>query len=96
MPIRKRWSDLTPDRVGRSVPARTGVYELRSDDELVFIGRARNLQRELLEHAAEEEADGYRYELVDFLGNPEKRHRKHVDNFVRRHDRFPAWMTVRP
>ena len=96
MPIKKRWSTLTADRIRRNVPERTGIYELRAGGDTVFIGRARNLRRELLTHLADEEADGFRYELVDFLGNPERRHRRHFDNYVRRHDRLPAWMTARP
>lgn len=96
MPIKKRWSETVVDRIRRNVPARTGVYELREDGELVYIGRARNLRNRLVAHAVDDGPDAYRYEIVDFLGNPEKRHRKHYDRFMEGRRTRPAWMDGRP
>lgn len=95
MPIRKRWSDATEERIRANAPRRTGVYELRVDDEVVEIGRARNLRGTLLKRLADEPTQ-YRFQVVPFLASTERCHRNHVDRYLEQEGELPAWMDSRP
>lgn len=43
------WKSLTDDRINQ-VPEKSGVYELHTANELLYIGQSDNLKRRLQEH----------------------------------------------
>jgi excinuclease UvrABC nuclease subunit len=91
MPISKKWSKATERNVKRKVPNKRGAYELKSFGDLVYIGKARNLQRRLLEHLNERDPNYYRYETASLFSSPGRMEKKYLTQFGNSEAAMPSW-----
>jgi excinuclease UvrABC nuclease subunit len=91
MPISKKWSKATERNVRTKVPNKKGVYELRSFGDLVYIGKAGDLQRRLLEHLTERDPNYYRYETGSLFSSPTRMEKKHLTQFGNSKTAMPSW-----
>jgi len=91
MPIKKNWSSATRDHIVQNVPSSKGVYELRSFGKQVYVGKASNLQRRLLEHLNERNPNKYRFKKVGLLRSAKSYEDTHLSRFEEIHGRLPAW-----
>ena len=92
MPIpNKNWAKANRSYVKRNVPEKKGIYELQSGGYLVYIGKAKNLRRRILEHLREKNPAKYRYKTAGLLSSHHKMEDKHLDRFEEKHGRLPAW-----
>lgn len=93
MPIQnKRWSNATKDHITDTVPEKSGVYELRSFGNLVYIGKADNLRRRLLEHLNSKDPNKFRYETVTgFFSSAKSREDELLSRYEEKHGKLPPW-----
>lgn len=91
MPISKKWSKATESHIKRNAPGKKGVYELRSFGTLVYIGKASNLQRRLLEHLDKRSPNYYRFETAGLLSSIGKMEQKHLTKFGSSEGEMPRW-----
>jgi len=96
MPIQKRWSKATVDRVEERAPVGKGVYELKSFGELVFVGHSRFLRRDLARVVERQTPNYFRVQSVEFPTEARRAARRHYDRFVETEGRRPRWNTERP
>ncbi|RDZ53388.1 hypothetical protein C5B91_20925, partial [Haloferax sp. Atlit-10N] len=67
------------------------MYELKAFGKLVYIGKASNLQRRLLEHLRERNPNYFRYQTAGFFQRPSSMEKNELTNFENNHGGFPAW-----
>lgn len=91
MPISKNWSRASDAHVKSNVPLKGGVYELKSFGDLVYIGKASNLQRRLLEHLGERTPNYYRYDTAGFLTSPGSMEKQHLSAYGSTKAETPRW-----
>lgn len=91
MPISKKWSRASSRHVKSNVPTRGGVYELKAFGELVYIGKANDLQRRLLEHLNERNPNYYRYKKAGFLTRPSSMEKEHLTKYGNGKSQIPPW-----
>lgn len=91
MPINGRFTKASTDKIKRDVPKKGGVYELKAFGEHVYIGKADNLQRRILEHYSSSNIAGYRYETAGLFSSPKGLEDKHLTKSEERHGRLPKW-----
>jgi hypothetical protein len=93
MPIQnKRWSTATKDHVRDIVPERPGVYELKCFGKLVYIGKADNLRRRMLEHLNTKNPNKFRYETVTgWFSSPKGREDELLDRYEEKQGKLPPW-----
>jgi hypothetical protein len=91
MPIGKKWSKATNRHISSNAPTKGGVYELKAFGNLVYIGKANNLQRRLLEHLDKRDPNYYRYETAGFLTSPSSMERDHLDAYGHTTAEMPSW-----
>lgn len=91
MPISKKWSKATKHRIQSNVPDSSGVYELKAFGELVYVGKASNLQNRLLEHLRSRDPNYYRYETAGFLQSPSKMEQNHLTTYGNSQQEMPPW-----
>ncbi|MFC4359285.1 GIY-YIG nuclease family protein [Halobium salinum] len=96
MPINKNWSKATKKHIEANVPAKGGVYELKSFGEQVYVGSSRNLQERLLTHLEKRSPNKYRFETAGWLQSHQKLERKHYTRFVDKYGKPPHWNDRRP
>ena len=96
MPIQKRWSKATVDRVEQRAPVGKGVYELKSFGELVFVGYSRFLRRDLAGVVERQTPNYFRVQPVEFPAEARRVARRHYDRFVETEGRRPRWNAGRP
>jgi excinuclease UvrABC nuclease subunit len=71
--------------VKSNAPAKGGVYELKSFGNLVYIGKASNLRRRLLEHLNERNPNYFRFKKAGFFKRPSSMEKKKTLQRVRDH-----------
>jgi len=91
MPISKRFSTASKGHIKNNAPTSSGIYELKCFGKLVYIGRASNLQRRLLEHLSERDPNGYRFKKTSFLQRPKSLEDKHLTRYEEKHGSLPPW-----
>lgn len=91
MPIPKKWSRASKQRIARDVPESSGVYELKAFGKLVYVGKASNLRSRLLTHLRDRNPNYYRYETVGFLGSPSRLEGKHLRAYGSTEEEMPPW-----
>jgi len=91
MPIDGRFTNASVEKIKNRVPEKGGVYELKSFGDHVYIGKADNLQRRLLEHYRKKNPNGFRYKKAGFLQSPKKLEDKHLRKYIDRHGELPRW-----
>lgn len=91
MPIKKRWSRASAEQIKANVPTKGGVYELKAFGELVYIGKASNLERRLLEHLDQRGPNYFRFETAGFLQRPSKMEQSHISAYGNRKAEMPPW-----
>lgn len=91
MPIGKKWSRASAQHVKSYAPTSGGVYELKAFGELVYIGKANNLRRRLLEHLNERSPNYYRFQKSSFLQSPSRLEKKHLAAYGSSDTEMPAW-----
>jgi excinuclease UvrABC nuclease subunit len=96
MPISKNWSRASIPHVKKHAPSKSGIYELKSFGELVYIGSSENIQHRLLEHLNSRDPNYYRFQTGDFLSSYKRMEREHYDRFVEKYGRSPRWNDRRP
>ncbi len=91
MPIRKKWTKLTPKNI-KKVPKSPGVYELTSRNKKapIDIGKSENLQRRLKEKKKlRKTATHFRFEFPSMLGTATESEAKHSKKFQKKHGHKP-------
>lgn len=91
MPVSKKWSPATRAHIKANAPTSSGVYELKSFGELVYIGRARNLQSRLLEHLNQRNPNYYRFETAGFFSSAASMETEHLDSYGYTKSAMPKW-----
>lgn len=96
MPIAKRWSPSEEEHIKQNVPDTSGIYELWSFGELVYIGTSENLRQRLHTHEKEKDPNQYRFKEVSrgwfgFGKGHIKAENDHLTRFEEKHDRLPKW-----
>lgn len=91
MPIAKNWASATPSYIKENVPTRKGIYELQSGGHLVYIGKAENLRRRMLDHVAEKNPDKCRFKIAEIYPTPRRMESDELDTFEEKHGRLPSW-----
>lgn len=91
MPIGKKWSRASARNVRSNIPTKGGVYELNAFGKLVYIGKASNLQRRLLEHLNKRSPNYYRYETAGFLTSTSRMEKDHLDRYGTTTAEIPPW-----
>jgi excinuclease UvrABC nuclease subunit len=72
------------------------VYELKAFGELVYIGRASNLRRRLLEHLGERNPNYYRYETAGLFQRPSSLEKHHLNAYGNSVTEMPPWNSRDP
>lgn len=98
MPISKKWSTMKRAKINRSVPTKSGLYELTSfgEQRALYIGRTDNLQRRLLEHLDEKRPNRFRFKKAGFLQSPKSMEKGAFDRYEDKHGETPPWNTQDP
>lgn len=96
MPIQKRWSKASVDRVEERAPVGKGVYELKSFGELVFVGYSRFLRRDLARAVERQTPNYFRFQTVEFPAEARRVARRHYDRFVETEGEPPRWNAQPP
>jgi predicted GIY-YIG superfamily endonuclease len=94
MPIDGRFATAKVERIKDLAPEKGGVYELKSFGELVYIGKADNLQRRILEHNREKDPNGFRYDTAGIFKSPKKLEDKHLSRYEEKNGKLPPWNTA--
>ena len=91
MPISKRFSSASREKIKQDVPENGGIYELKSFGDLVYIGKAQNLRTRLLEHYRKRNPNKFRYKKAGFLQSPKSLEDKHLTQYGNSDDELPPW-----
>ena len=91
MPINKKWSRASPRHVKSNAPTKGGVYELKAFGNLVYIGKASNLRRRLLEHLNERNPNYFRFKKAGFLKRPSSMEKEHFSGYGTTEEKIPPW-----
>ncbi len=91
MPIGKKYSTASEEKIKKDVPESGGVYELGSFGDTVYIGKANNLRRRLLEHYREKNPNKFRYKKTGFFSSPKRMEDKHLTRYGDTDDELPPW-----
>lgn len=93
MPISKRFSSASKEKIRNSVPEKKGIYELKSFGKLVYIGKAKNLRTRLLSHYRDRKPNKFRYKKAGWLSSRKKMEDKHLTQYEEKHGELPPWNT---
>jgi len=91
MPVSKKWSQATRAHIKRNVPEKKGIYELKCFGELKYIGKAKNLQRRLLEHNSDRDPNYYRFKKAGWLTSHSRLEDKHFTQYGSTDEEIPPW-----
>lgn len=91
MPISKNWSRADAQHIKANAPTKGGVYELKAFGDLVYIGKASNLRRRLLEHLNQRNPNYYRFETAGFFQRPGRMERQHLEAYGSTESETPPW-----
>lgn len=91
MPIGKKWSRANSRHVKSNAPTRGGVYELKAFGELVYVGKASNLRRRLLEHLNERSPNYYRFQTAGLLSRPSSMEKEQLTAYGNTTAETPPW-----
>lgn len=94
MPINGRFAKATGENIKEQVPEKSGVYELKSFGNFVYIGKANNLQRRILEHNRKKDPNGFRYETAGLFKSAKSLEDKHLDRYEEKNGKLPPWNTA--
>ncbi|MFW5938651.1 MAG: DUF7508 domain-containing protein [Halanaeroarchaeum sp.] len=91
MPIHSPWRPASTDHVRLNVPHEPGVYELKSFGNLVYIGKADDLQEAVLDHLDDRSPNYYRVETPELLESADDLYERHLHRYEREHEGAPTW-----
>lgn len=91
MPIGKKWSTASLSNVQTNVPQKGGVYELKNFGELIYIGRASDLQGRLMDHLNQRNPNKYRFKTAGFLKSPSRLEENHLTTYGSTKAETPPW-----
>ncbi|WP_455448217.1 DUF7508 domain-containing protein [Natrinema thermotolerans] len=91
MPISKNWSRANRSHIEENAPTKSGIYELRSFGDLMYIGHASNIQRRLLEHLSERDPNYYRFKTAGWLSSSKKMEDEHLTRYEEKNGSLPPW-----
>jgi hypothetical protein len=94
MPIEKRWSKMTADKL-EDIPEEAGVYELSGfgSDRALYIGQTKNLRRRLRAHHQNFNPNQFRFQTAGVFDEPEELERLHMERYVEKNGEIPPWNT---
>lgn len=91
MPISKKWSTASKSHIQNNAPESKGIYELKCFGELVYVGRAKNIRRRLLEHLNNRDPNYYRFKKAGFLSSYKRMEDDHLTQYEEKHGSLPPW-----
>lgn len=97
MPIRKKWTKLTPSNLNK-VPHDSGAYELASrNKKIIDIGKGEDLHRRLKQkRKIRKTASHFRFSFAGLFGNASELEGEHSRKYQKKHGRKPKYTKRSP